>query len=365
MDMKIRRVRQIFVLGLLLLSFPANSFAQESLSEIGFSGQFFFSYEHDVFEDGYTNEFTIKRGYITFRKDLSDRFEIRFTQDITIDQQGDGEGDIELRLKYALLKYSMDDYWIFTSPNIEIGVVHRPWTNFEQDVNDYRSQKSMFLDQNDILSSADYGIQLAAILGPELDKDKQQGLESPPGRYGSIAIGIYNGGGYSALEFNNNKLIEGSLSLRPFPDRLPGIQTSLFGTYGKGNIPVSPDFHLLGSALTYESERANIVLQGFRGTGDGSGQFVEPATFSSYNLEGWSAFTEIQPFDFPINVTLRYDELYNRDLNRLSVQQWITGFAYVFSNRSKIILDVSRQNVDAIFDTVMFTRYEVVTEIRF
>ncbi len=167
-----------FFLCLFLL--PAISTAQQSLSDVGFSGQFFFSYEHDVFEDSYSNEFTIKRGYITFRKDLSDQFEIRFTQDITIDQQGDGLGDIELRLKYALVKYSMDDFGIFTSPNIEAGVVHRPWINFEQDVNDYRAQKSMFLDQNNILSSADYGLQFASGLGPELDNDKQRGLESNP-----------------------------------------------------------------------------------------------------------------------------------------------------------------------------------------
>ncbi|WP_340104514.1 hypothetical protein [Rhodohalobacter sp. 8-1] len=360
-----RRVIRLFIFGLALLSLPAVSFGQQSLSEIGFSGQFFFSYEHDVYEDGYTNEFTIKRGYITFRKDLSDRFEIRFTQDITIDEQGDGLGDIELRLKYALVKYSMDDIGLFTSPNIEAGVVHRPWTNFEQDVNDYRSQKSMFLDQNDILSSADYGLQFAAALGPELDEDKQRGLESNPGRYGSFAIGLYNGGGYSDLEFNNNKLVEASLSLRPFPDQLPGIQASLLGAYGKGNIPESPDFNLIGSALTYESIRANLVLQGFRGTGDGSGRFINPRTFEAYDLEGWSTFAELQPFEFPVKITLRYDELYNRDLNRLSVQQWVAGVAYVFSNRSKILLDVSRRNVNSTFNTEEFTRFEVVTEVRF
>lgn len=360
-----RYIQKVFLLGLLLLSLPAVSCAQQSLSDIGFSGQFFFSYEHDVYDDGYTNEFTIKRGYITFRKDLSDRFEIRFTQDITIDQQGDGLGDIELRLKYALVKYTMDDFGIFTSPNIEAGVVHRPWINFEQDVNDYRAQKSMFLDQNNILSSADYGLQFASGLGPELDDDKQRGLGSDPGRYGSFAIGLYNGGGYSDIEFNNNKLVEASLSLRPLPDQLPGFQASLLGAYGKGNIPESPDFNLIGSALTYESERANVVLQGFRGTGDGSGRFVNPATFEAYDIEGWSSFVELQPFEFPVNLTLRYDELYNRDLNRLSVQQWVAGFAYVFSNRSKILFDVSRRNVDTVFSTAEFTRFEVITEVRF
>ena len=346
-------------------SIPNPINAQQSLGDIDFSGQFFFSYERDMYDDGYTNEFTIKRGYITFRKNLSDRFEIRFTQDVTIDEQGDGIGDIELRLKYALVEYTMDDFGVFTSPAVEAGVVHRPWLNFEQGVNDYRAQRTMFLDQNDILSSADYGFQFSSALGPELDDAKQRGLVSTPGRYGSFAIGLYNGGGYSALEFNNNKLVEAALSIRPLPDHLPGFQTSFVGATGKGNISESPDFYMLGSALTYESRRAKLMLEGFRGTGDSAGSFTNPLTFEAYNLEGWSAFSELQPFEFPINITLRYDELYNRELDRLSVQQWVTGLAYVFPNRSKIIVDMSRRDVNTVFETEAFTRFEIVTEVRF
>ena len=360
------RYSGIFLISLVIVtSTPYLITAQQSLGDIDFSGQFFFSYERDMFDDGYTNEFTIKRGYITFRKSLSDRFEIRFTQDVTIDEQGDGIGDIELRLKYALVEYTMDDLGIFTSPAVEAGVVHRPWLNFEQGVNDYRAQRTMFLDQNDILSSADYGFQFSAALGPELDEEKQRGLASTPGRYGSFAIGLYNGGGYSALEFNNNKLVETALSLRLLPDHLPGFQTSFVGAVGKGNIPESPDFYMLGSALTYESRRAKLMLEGFRGTGDSAGSYTNPLTFEAYNLQGWSAFSELQPFEFPINITLRYDELYNRDLDRLSVQQWVAGLAYVFSNRSKIIVDMSRRDANTVFDTEAFTRFEIVTEVRF
>lgn len=360
-----RNIKKLLSLGIVFLLLPVISSAQQTLSEIGFSGQFFFSYEHDIFDDSYENEFTIKRGYITFRKNLNNRVEIRFTQDVTIDQQGDGIGDIELRLKYALVKYSMNDYGIFTSPNTEAGVVHRPWINFEQDVNDYRSQKSMFLDQNNILSSADYGVQFEAGLGPELNENRQRGLNTNPGHYGSFAVGIFNGGGYSELEFNNNKLLEARLSLRPFPEQMPGFQASVLGTYGKGNIPESPDFNLLGSALTYESERMNMVLLGFRGTGDGSGRFTDPVSFEAFKLEGWSAFAEFLPFDMPVSLTVRYDELYNRDQEHLSIQQGIAGIGYIFPNRSKILLDVSRSSIDTVFEETDFTRFEIVTEIRF
>lgn len=356
---------KLFIVSILLAGWPPISSGQQSLRDVNFSGQFFLSYEHDVYQNENTSEFAVKRGYITFRNNLNNQLEVRFTQDVTIDRQGDGSGDIELRLKYAFVNYTMKDVGIFTSPNIEAGVVHRPWIDFEQDVNDYRAQKSMFLDQNNILFSADYGIQFATGIGPELDTKKKDALKSNPARYGSFAIGLYNGGGYSDVETNNNKMVEARLSLRPLPDLLSGFQASFLGAFGKGNIPEASDFHVAGTALTYESLRANIVLQGFRGTGDSSGHFVDPDAFEAYHLKGWSAFTDIQPFEIPLHITLRYDELYNRDLDRLSVQQWVAGVGYVFSNRSKIMLDVSRRDENTISENTAFTRFELVTEIRF
>ncbi len=103
-----------------LLFFPLTLYSQELDTSVDFSGQFFFSYER-IFEDEVIdNEFTIQRGYITFRKKLSRMAQIRFTQDVSIDQEGDGKGNIELRLKYALLKLNFDDYGILTSPNAEL-----------------------------------------------------------------------------------------------------------------------------------------------------------------------------------------------------------------------------------------------------
>ncbi|WP_234572448.1 hypothetical protein [Rhodohalobacter sp. 614A] len=359
-------LNSIFITQLfLVLAFSERVLAQKTLQDIGVSGQFFLSYEYDFYEDYETNEFTVKRGYITFENDLSDKLGIRFTQDITIDQEGDGSGDIELRLKYALLNYAMDDIGILTSPNIEMGVVHRPWIDFEQNTNDFRVQKPMMLDQNEILASADFGLQFEAGIGNELRTDQQKGLKSNPAKYGSFSVGLYNGGGYSSLEMNNNKLFEARLSLRFFPRTIPGFQTSFLGAFGKGNIPESPDFQLIGSALTYESEKVNFVFQGFQSTGDSSGRFVHPDSGSPYRLKGWSAFSDVKLFNSPVHVTLRYDELYNRDLNHLSVQQWVAGLAYIFKNRSKILLDVSRENVNALLNSDGFTRFEVVTEVRF
>lgn len=86
------------------------------------------------------NSFNLKRGYITFKRDISSNVNIRFTQDVAVDQQGDGEGGIELRLKYAYVNVKTGSWGTFTDSNIEFGVVHRPWIDYEQKINDYRAQ---------------------------------------------------------------------------------------------------------------------------------------------------------------------------------------------------------------------------------
>lgn len=290
---------------------------------------------------------------------------IRFTQDVSVDQQGDVEGDIELRLKYAYVNVKTGNWGIFTDTNIEFGVVHRPWTDYEQKINDYRAQGSMFLDANGFVSSADYGATFFSLFGGEMNDQYQEKVNSNyPGRYGSLSIGIYNGGGYNALEKNNNKLAEGRLSLRPMPDNLPGFQTSFFGSYGKGNIPQNPEFWQYASAVSLESEKWVGLVQGFIGRGDSQGQFVNSA-FQAIDLQGWSAFLELKPFATPISLTLRADEIYHRNREDWMMRNGIAGLAYVFNNRSKIIVDVHRTLENQFPGEISYTRLEILTEIRF
>lgn len=350
----------VFMLSL----FPVFTNAQSSFNEMRFDGVFFLTNETLMSQGVTRNEFTIKRGYITFRKDIGDRVGIRFTQDVSIDQQGDGIGDIELRLKYALVSIAFKDRDLIKDQSIELGVVSRPWIDFEQDINDYRSLRSMYLDNNNILPSADYGITYSGQLGEDIEGAEEIGIRSVPGRYGSYSIGVYNGGGYSSLEYNNNKLVEGRLSLRPLPHQLPGLQTSLIGSIGKGNIPESPDFRLGAMALSYESGVWISVLEGFMSVGDGDGQYVTP-DYKSIGLKGWSIFQEFKPFPFPISILFRFDEVVDRDRKMWNIRHKMGGIAWTFPNQSKIILEYDRRSER--FEEVAqhFDRIEIVTEIRF
>lgn len=339
-----------------------SAFAQNNVGNFRIDGVMFLSFEHDMTGDSFHNQFTIKRGYVNFRHKLNERVNARITQDVTIDEEGDGLGDIELRLKYAFVEYEIPEFSIFNEPVISGGVTSRPWISFEQEVNDYRSQKSMFLDQNDFLPSADYGIVFESGLGESLD---EPGLTSNDSRYGSFAIGVYNGGGYSSIEVNNNKVVEGRLSLRPAAEFLPGFQVTGFGAIGKGNSIHSPDFNIYGAGLTYESQRFNAVLQGFQSTDDIRFEDVVSPNHP-YDFQGWSVFGEVQPIKkYRVFLTGRTEQMAEQNVSRWIVKESVVGIAYVFENRSKIMLDYSHRESRAVFDPVDFNRIELIGEIRF
>ena len=197
------------------------------LSDLSIDMQWFLSYQLGESNDAEFNRFALKRGYVNIKKGINKTFSGRITTDITTDREGDGEGDIEMRLKYLYLKTQMPSFGPFHKPYLEFGLVHTPWIDFEQAINRYRVQGSMFLDRNDMVSSADFGVVFMSLFGGTMDKKYTETVNGKyPGRYGSMSVGIFNGGGYHALEYNNNKAVEGRVTIRPIPDRVPGLQVT-------------------------------------------------------------------------------------------------------------------------------------------
>ncbi len=332
---------------------------------ISFSGQWFLSYQSGRKSNVTDNEFLLKRGYITFQKKFDDHFTARITQDVSVDREGDGEGDIEIRLKYGYLRYQFGSNNILYKPQIEFGLVSRPWIDFEQAINPYRVQGTMFLERYGVLSSADYGITFLSLLGGEIDEEYQKKVNKNfPGRYGSIAFGIYNGGGYHAIEKNENKLIEGRLSLRPLPEIFPGLQLSYVGAYGKGNTGISPEFNVNTLFLSLETEL--IVLTGtyFRGKGFENGEKLSPENLP-YNNNSYSVFADFNIPDTPVSLLGRYD-YFNTDAEpeKINSKRIIVGASYVFLEGCKIIFDydrVKRSNFTGNDDYIV----EVAVEFRY
>lgn len=332
---------------------------------ITFSGQWFLSYQSGRINDVTDNEFLLKRGYITFQKRFNENLSARITQDVVVDREGDGEGDIEIRLKYGFLRYQFKGGGFFYKPYIEFGLVSRPWIDFEQSINRYRVQGTMFLERTGILSSADYGISFVSLLGGELDAEFQENVtKSFPGKYGSLAVGIYNGGGYHAIEKNENKMIDGRLSIRPFPEIIPGLQLSFLGAYGKGNAGTSPDYNTLATNVSYENK--NLALTGtyYKGTGFEDGSRLSIIGKPPHN-SGYSFFADVNIPNTDISLIGRYD-YFNSELDAINTisKRFIVGVAYYFFKDSKIIIDYDsiKRNNTTYRDNYIF---EIAVEFRY
>ena len=300
-------IRHLFVTGAFALIIAATASAADDSPPATVGGQWFLSFTQGDTDGATSSQFSVNRGYIIIKKQLTDRIAGRITPDISVDREGDGEGDLEMRLKYCYVDVSMDDFWVLTDPAVEFGLVHRPWLGYEETIFRYRVQGSLFMERNGVFNSADFGIMASALLGGEIDEEFQEGVNSKaPGRYGSVALGIYNGGGYHALEQNENKSFESRITLRPLPDQLPGIQITYFGVIGKGNTAAEPDWTVNALHISYEDRLITTAGQYYSGTGDYKGKQVD-VTGSPLDMTGYSVSAELHPRSMPYTVAGRYD----------------------------------------------------------
>ena len=321
------------------------------------SGQWFLAYNNasDV------NQFALKRGYFTIKTKMNDVFSVRYTQDITLDKEGNDAGNVEIRLKYLYLKMKLDQFDYFNNSYLEIGLVHRPWLDFEQKINRYRVQGKMFLERYNIISSADFGIFYTGLIGGKINKSFQNNVtKNSPGKYGSYSFGIHNGGGYHAIEQNNNKTLEGRVTARPFYSSFPGLQMTYAFTYGKANTTSNmSDFILNLFYLSHESKLGVFTGQYFIGEGDFGGKYIDDIG-NSYSNKGYSIFSELNIPKTNISIFARYDDFeLNNDISEKQ-NSYMGGISYKFL-KNKFLFDIDYQ--DNSFETVK--TYEIALEIGF
>ncbi len=310
------------------------------------------------------NRFLLKRSYFTLKKKLNDVFSVRYTMDLTVDTEGDDAGNVETRLKYLYLKVSpKSKSKLFTGNFMEIGMVHTPWLDYEQKINTYRVQDNMFIERNKIFNSADFGILIGGNIGPKMDADfLKKTNKAMPGKYMSYALGIYNGAGYSGIEKNKNKVLEGRLSFRPFAEKLPQLQLSTSFVYGKANSALNPDFKQLIGFLTFSGEKMTLIAQAHKGIGDFKAKYVKqdnPAV--SLKNQGFSFFGEYQPTKIPLSFWCRYD-MFDVDNKRfIDIQRYIGGITYKINKYLRVIADYEYNISEADDNNI----YEINFEIRF
>lgn len=298
-------IRKLTVL-LLLLIFGVTAYAgsdnlPKGLKGVSFEGLYYLQYQSGTSEGQDFNMFKVGRAYLTAKKKLMPFLSSR----ITLDAHQDEFGDMKVRVKYAYAHFKWDDFGFITRPNLEAGIVHMPWLDFEEHLNYYRMQGKMFMERSGLFNSADFGVTFAGFLGGELDNDyKKRVNKKYAGRYGSFAVGVYNGGGYHAGEKNTNKMVETRLTVRPLPDPLPGLQVSYFGAFGEANVsPVNdetPAWMTQTVMLSYEHQYFVFTGQFLTGKGNQNGSYATLDTvttpgvtsYDAHSLQGFSLFSE-------------------------------------------------------------------------
>lgn len=361
-----KKMRFLFTSFILVIFAFSTSYGQDTitvkdkifrLSEI--SGQYFISANYSENDD--INKMELKRGYFTIKTNINKVLSARYTQDITLDQEGGDAGNIEMRMKYLYLQANVHFLKKYQDGHFIMGMAPRPWIDFEQKVNQYRVQAKMFTENVKIMSSADFGIMYEGLIGGKVDEEYQENVSSAyPGKYGSFSFGVYNGGGYHATEQNNNKTVEGRLSLRPFPKFMPGFQASYAFAFGKANLPENiSDFKMHLLYLSSESKYHVLAAQYYYGIGDTEGKYVNSRLQSQIN-EGYSVFGEIKIPKSNFSVVGRYDYFTSELSPDLKQTNIFGGIAYHFQ-KNKLMLNYEYEELPSTIDHI----YEIALEIKF
>jgi hypothetical protein len=281
------------------------------------------------------NRFRITRGYLTVKKEILPWFHSR----ITLDTHQDDFGDWKVRLKYLYGELRPPDFGPFTAMKSEIGMGHIPWLDFEEHINPYRCQGTMAIERAGTFNSADLGVSLRGGFGGKLENAVEKtGSHHYDDRYGSWHLGVYNGSGYHAEEENDNKVIEGRLTVRPLPDFIPGLQFSYFGIYGEGNKKNDfgnyPDYQVNLGMVSYQNPWVILTGQYFITEGNKDGDDWVDAAGRALDTEGYSFFGnfKLPILDRKLSAFVRYDH-FDQDEdgkigNDADYDMYIGGLAY-------------------------------------
>jgi hypothetical protein len=339
-------LRKLFILvflAVLAVAGPGPARAQDAgearpawTDRIDLGGLLYLSYQTGE-EDGEDfSRWRVKRGHVDLRAELLPYLRARVTTDV----KHDPDGDLTVRVKYAYGEFHADPLGPIRQAWLEVGQVRLPWIFFEESIYRYRLQDGTFMDRLGLAHSADRGLTIGGLLGPELPHDYRERVNSKhAGRWGSFALGLYDGGGFTADEMNTDKVFKGRLTVRPLPTRIPGLQISPFVVRGHGNTDASPPWELDAIMLSFETPRVVLTAQGMQHEGNPAGTAIDDRGDSLHG-HGWSLFTELK-LDKKWSLIARRDDYdSDEDPSRdASERTTIAGVARHLGHGNMLLLD--------------------------
>jgi hypothetical protein len=291
------------------------------------------------------NRFTLQRGYVNVKKEITTWLRARITPDIKTSSTA--TGDYTIRMKYLYADFLTPDLGPLTNNAVRAGLGHTTFLDFEESLNGYRMQGAMFQDRRGLITSSDLGVSILGNFGGRLTKEQaaEVGNSNYDGRYGTYHIGVYNGGGYGATTENNqNKSIQGRVTVRPLPEILPGLQLTYLGITGKGNtndsVTGKPETWSNNTGfVSYQHKYAVASAEYMTGKGSNGGD-----TSSAKRKNGYSLFARVTlPMYEKVTVFGRYDYLDpNKDLSNDKIKTTIGGVSYRLHNDNYIVAAYER-----------------------
>ena len=274
--------------------------------------------------DGY-NVFDLTRGYININGQLAQNVRFRVTPDIRrATSDSTLSGSLLFRVKYAFMEL---DNLNTTGSWVRFGAHQTPWLDFEESINRYRVQGTMFSERENLIpGSSDFGV----------------GYFTPLGKYIDVQTGVYNGEGYAQTDANKYKSAQGRLTVRPFAGRGIANGLRLSGFYNAGWYAADRPRRLGIVMGSFEHRHLVATLQYLKATENpnaaaprdirrsGGSGFVEVRQ----GLQGWAVLTRVDHLD-P-----------DRVIGDNSQRRVIAGGAYWFVwPRSRVGLVVTNEQV--------------------
>ena len=132
------------------------------------------------------SRFTLQRGYLNIVKEITPWMRARMTTDIKSGTTV--TGDYTVRMKYLYADFLTPDMGPLTNTDIRAGLGHTTYLDFEESINGYRMQGSMFEDKRGLITSSDLGVSVQGYLAGKLSKEQtaEVGSGSYAGRYDSF-----------------------------------------------------------------------------------------------------------------------------------------------------------------------------------
>jgi hypothetical protein len=204
----------------LLLGLSAPAIAQQSGSAapssypaVTFGTQSFLQYAAELVDEQHQNAFDVTRGYLNIQARLSPRVRFRFTPDVRPTTDASLTTNLTLRLEYAQLEADVSD-----RGSVLFGMHETPWLAFEQSINRYRVQGTMFAERQGLIPGQ-------TDLGASFRRR---------GERAEVHVGVYNGEGYGRAELDRYKSVQGRVSYTVLADDIAGSNVRLSGFYSHG-----------------------------------------------------------------------------------------------------------------------------------